>query len=249
MASPKDWTPEQEEHKYAGYAAGKVARGLEPRDRDGWRAAVDFWQQQKERGDAFRDAGWQELGFSRADGWDTEVRYDSPLGLRRFDIAHAEDGIAYEFKAGGLNREHGMQQLRKDSAAIQQDGWNVTWVCHDQSKIDPRVRSRMQALAQEHPGRFNIVDLADRSSVDRLAARDPRTAEALRLANLSFAKTATAATSANRSEDPGQEAVRTGLHRAQLDQTRIRTGRNPTAAERNAVPAATRSINRPGRGT
>lgn len=247
MAEVPDGWNDDYEQRYRGYLDRKEALGESPRDRADWRTASEKFQSLRQDGDAFRDAGWQELGFDRSE-WRPERQEPTALGPRRYDIGSIEDQIGYEFKLGGGQSEATRTQLAKDELNLKRD-WDVVWFCEDQSKFSQDVRDRMTALQQRYPDQFHAYDLTEiRGQGSAYEPQNDYDRQAKKLADLNFTPPSQAQGAAPQStpdlEPKAAEALRqsqASQARPATDATRSRSGPDPGAeSSRTGAFAAAR---------
>jgi hypothetical protein len=199
---PDDWSPD-DQARYGRYQAEKARRNAraigndqepEPiRDPGAWRTASRRFQAMRADGDAFRDAAFAELGLDEAT-WRTERQEATPFGPRRYDIGRTKQGkdslpherVGYEFKLGGGDTELTLTQLDKDEFNLGQ-GWDLTWICNDLSRLSKPVQDRLTDLQEDYPDRFSCYDLeAIRAQGTDFQPQNERDRQAQRLANMQF---------------------------------------------------------------
>ncbi|MFD3463796.1 hypothetical protein ACFWVM_29120 [Nocardia fluminea] len=152
------------------------------RDPQSWQRQVEQFGDQKTLHDTLMH-GYQALnGRTAEDGWRTEYARPTPLGLRRHDVALVVEGFGAEdvlktteYKAGSVNRDDGLKQLRKEDHLIKtgQTQQISEYVIRAERPPHPDVMREAHRLAEKYPGQFVVVELSEREFNDAVEVGRP----------------------------------------------------------------------------
>lgn len=123
--------PAAQDAAWTRYVAEKQAQGLEAWPRDRWDAAYQQMQQNKFRGDAFRDYQMERLEISDGtNGWQKELSPTETEGARRLDFGNRAAQVGYEIKSGRANPAESLKELGYDEKLLRK-GWQITWILEE----------------------------------------------------------------------------------------------------------------------
>ncbi|APE34751.1 hypothetical protein BOX37_13245 [Nocardia mangyaensis] len=127
------------------------------------------WGGRQDRHDALMFGHMEMTGRNAEDGWQTEVVQNTPIGQRRHDAgqvdpnAHVVKNVT-EYKAGWVNRDEGLKQLKKERMllATHQIQEVSEYVIRASDPPHPEVLAEAKRLSQKFPDRFKLIELSER---------------------------------------------------------------------------------------
>ncbi|MFD5179403.1 hypothetical protein ACFWM1_26590 [Nocardia sp. NPDC058379] len=159
------------------YVLGKIPDNASPssigavRDPQSWQRQVEQWGDQKTLHDMMMYGHQIMMGRTAEQGWRTEHARPTPFGTRRHDVALIAEVFGKqrvltttEYKAGSVNREDGLKQLRKEDHLLRtgQTQQVSEYVIRAARPPHPDVMREAQRLAQAYPTRFKIIALSEK---------------------------------------------------------------------------------------
>lgn len=143
--------PKVQEEAWQRYVAKKDQNPSEKRwDRERWDEAYIRVQQNRLRGNAYRDLTMERLGLVGADGWKKEVAPQETGHARRLDFANRSEGIGYEIKSGKANPRESLRELWYDEQLLR-GGWRrIEWILEE--KPSQSVLLELQRMQLKYPG-------------------------------------------------------------------------------------------------
>lgn len=154
--------------KEVAQSAARIAAIRAPLD---WERAVEQWDHHGTLHDMMLHGYQHDRGRTPEKGWRHEYGRSTSEGPRRHDDALVKPTRfgqqivehTVETKAGGVRREDGLKQLRKERELISTGRTQVSeYVIRAARPPRPEVMKAARQLAADYPGRFILVELDER---------------------------------------------------------------------------------------
>ncbi|WP_433659680.1 hypothetical protein ACQPW1_44735 [Nocardia sp. CA-128927] len=146
------------EADYTRYVDGKWFQGLNARDRAGYLKAREQWKRSRDVGNRFRDGMALLRGQTPERGYEKEVRHVTPSGPRVHDVANVRMQEGNEYKAGRVDKEKALPQLKKEEHLLKL-GYQINWTVVQGARVDREVLDRFQELNKKWGRQFDVQEV------------------------------------------------------------------------------------------